>query len=125
MPSFNLQHVSKFFVWFYRSVGSHIYLRAMEFGPIAVFLVSLVPLPLCTFLNSQRWMLQSHIILVVGMVVLALLVLGPYLAIRRMKNPDFMLAGSALNTHHPMTQTITLHIVNTHSLVTAYTSLFL
>jgi len=99
VPSFNLQPVYKFFVWFYRSVGSHIYLRAMEFGPIAVFLVSLVPLPLCTFLNSQRWMLQSHIILVVGMVVLALLVLGPYLAIRRMKNPDFMLAGSALNTH--------------------------
>lgn len=60
---------------------------------MVVFLVSLIPLPLCIFLNSQKWMLQPSIILVVGVVTLSLLILGPYLAIRRMKNPDFFLYG--------------------------------
>ncbi|XP_045216292.2 transmembrane 6 superfamily member 1-like isoform X2 [Mercenaria mercenaria] len=56
-----------------------------------IFLISLVPLPLCYILNTQQWMQEPVVILVVGVIVLALLVLVPCLMVRRMKNPEFIL----------------------------------
>lgn len=58
---------------------------------VVIFLISLIPFPLCYILNTQQWMQEPVVILVVGVVVLSLIVLVPFLLVRRMKKPEFIL----------------------------------
>lgn len=56
-----------------------------------IFLISLVPLPLCYTLNSLPWMQEPVVIFAVGVVVLMMLVMVPCFLVRNMKKPEFIL----------------------------------
>ena len=58
-----------------------------------IVLASLVPPPLVYFLNTQKWMEDQAVILAVGMLGLAVILLIPFLFVRRLKNPDPILYG--------------------------------
>jgi len=72
-----------------------------------IFLVSLVPLPICYILNNQRWMVEPVTIVIVGVLVLALILLLPYLLVRRQKKPDFILYVMSLFMFSSMIDLIT------------------
>ncbi|XP_052797081.1 transmembrane 6 superfamily member 1-like [Mya arenaria] len=57
-------------------------------GPVVVFLMSLVPFPLCFMLNAQPWTRDPGVILALGVGVLAAILLVSYIAVRRETKPD-------------------------------------
>ncbi|KAL4227830.1 regulation of lipid metabolic process [Mactra antiquata] len=59
-----------------------------EFG---IFLTSLIPFPLTYILNTQQWMLNPNIVLVIGVIVLTLLVVLPSYLLRGTDKPEFIL----------------------------------
>lgn len=63
-------------------------------GTSVILLMSLVTIPLTFFLNSQQWMHNSQMILLVGAMVLCLVVLIPYMSLRRMNDCDQVLYGN-------------------------------
>jgi len=66
----------------------------MAWGAVTVvFLVSLVPFPLCAVLNAQAWTRDPGVILGLGVAVLLAIQVGSWLVVRRSQNPDFILYG--------------------------------
>ena len=63
-------------------------------GTTVILLMSLVPIPLTYFLNTQQCMHGPLMILAVGVVVLCLTVIIPYLCLRQMKDCDPVLYGN-------------------------------
>ena len=65
-------------------------------GTTVILLMSLVAIPLTFFLNTQQWMHNSLIILIVGVLVLALVVFLPYLSLRHRRDCDPVLYGNLI-----------------------------
>ena len=68
-------------------------------GTTVILLMSLVPIPLTFFLNTQQWIHDPLRLLVVGVVVLCLIVFLPYLSLRQMRDCDPVLYGNLKGTN--------------------------
>ena len=85
-------------VTFYLSPSEETESSEMMLGGTAVIvLMSLVAIPLTFCLNTQEWIHDSFVILVVGIFVLCLILFIPYLSLRKMKNCDPVLYGMSDN----------------------------
>ena len=62
-------------------------------GTAVILLMSLIPIPLTFFLNTQLWMHDPLMILIIGAVVLLVIFLVPYLSLRKLKDTDPILYG--------------------------------